>query len=362
MAERLWRTRNGTADDCAAILDLRLACFGDVDPIRGRPDGWRWQFVDNPAGAGYVRLAEHEGRVVGQYAAIPTRFRLDGNSTPRVMAMSCDTMTHPQYQKQGMFVTLAQELYDDIAANRGVTDVWGFPNDSSHPGFVNKLGWFDAHVFPTLVKPLRTRAVLQRYLKSAALSAALGPVVDAAWWLVAPKPRAPVRCEIRPLRAFDDRFQELWDRHKDIARVVQIRDPAYLRWRYQGRREFNYEAWEVLVGGRLEGYFVTRTLELFDLPFGGLVDVFPCPVVDDNITREILGFAQRRLTEQGAAFMTALLAPHLAHHLRRFGFLKVPDFLNLRRWYFGGRCLPADRPLLQDIRNWYLTFGDADIV
>ena len=361
MAERLWTTRNGSAADCDRILALRQACFGDVDPIRGRAEGWRWQFADNPAGAGYVRLAEHEGRIVGQYAAIPTRFRLRGDPTPRIMAMSCDTMTHPQYQKQGMFVTLAQELYDDLAVHHDVTAVWGFPNDSSHPGFVNKLGWFDTHVFPTLVKPLRTRAVLQRYLKSSVVAAALSPVVDAAWWLVAPKAHAPRRCTIRPLQAFDERFAALWERHADIAPVVQVRDPAYLRWRFASLPAFNYEVWEVLVGDCLEGYFVTRTLELFGLPFGALVDVFPCPVVDDDITREILSFTQRRVTEQGAAFLTALLPPQRAHHLRRFGFLKVPDFLNLRRWYFGGRAA-LDRPLLQDIGNWYLTFGDADIV
>lgn len=362
MAERAWTTRNGTAADCAGILDLRRVCFGEVDPIRGAEAGWRWQFVDNPAGPGYVRLAEHDGRIVGQYAAIPTRFRLRGDPTSRIMAMSCDTMTHPQYQKQGMFVTLARELYDDLATQHGVTTVWGFPNDSSHPGFVNKLDWFDTHVFPTLVKPLRTRAVLQRYLKSSAVAGVLGPVADAAWHLVAPKPREPKACVIQPVRAFDDRFAELWERHARIAQVVQVRDPAHLRWRFTALPAFNYEPWEVLVAGKLEGYFVTRTLELFGLPFGALVDIFPCPIVNDAITREVLSFAQRRVTERGAAFLTALLPPQLAHHLRRFGFLKVPDFLNMRRWYFGGRCAPADRPLLQDIGNWYLTFGDADIV
>jgi Acetyltransferase (GNAT) domain len=362
MAERRWTTRNGTVADCDGILALRQACFGDVDPIRGRAPGWRWQFADNPAGTGYVRLAEHEGRIVGQYAAIPTRFRLRGAASPRIMAMSCDTMTHPAYQKQGMFVTLAKELYEDIATRERVTTVWGFPNDSSHPGFVGKLGWFDTHVFPTLVKPLRTRAVLQRYLKSSAVAAVLAPVVDSAWAIVAPRARPPRRCTINPVRTFDDRFAALWERHADLAAVVQVRDPAFLRWRFEAVPEFRYERWEVLVDGRLEGYFVTRTLELFGLPFGALVDMFPCPVVDDEITREVLSFTQRRVTEQGAAFLTALLPPHLAHHLRRFGFLKVPDFLNLRRWYFGARAAPDDRPLLQDIGNWYLTFGDADIV
>ena len=46
----------------AGILALRNATFGDVDPHRLRPEVWRWQFVDNPAGPGWIRLADHDGR------------------------------------------------------------------------------------------------------------------------------------------------------------------------------------------------------------------------------------------------------------------------------------------------------------
>src|SRR5262245_25021005 len=111
MAERLWTSRDSRPSDVDGILALRRACFGEADAARLQPAIWRWQFVDNPAGAGYVRLADHDGAVVGQYAAIPTRFQVNGNGAApgeRTFAMSCDTMTHPGYQKQGIFVTLAQ--------------------------------------------------------------------------------------------------------------------------------------------------------------------------------------------------------------------------------------------------------------
>ena len=116
MPERLWKTRSYVPGDVDGILALRRAVFGDLDRVRLKPEIWRWQFVDNPAGAGYVRLAERDGAIVGQYAAIPTRFRLNtGVGEERTFAMSCDTMTHPDYQRQGMFVTLAQELYAELA-------------------------------------------------------------------------------------------------------------------------------------------------------------------------------------------------------------------------------------------------------
>jgi GNAT superfamily N-acetyltransferase len=360
MAERAWTSRGYRADDAPGILGLRRAVFGEVDALRLTPEVWRWQFLDNPAGPGFVRLADHDEAIVGQYAAIPTRFRLPSGEE-KIFAMSCDTMTHPQYQKQGMFVRLAQELYAEIE-EKGIVTVWGFPNDASRPGFVRKLGWFDVHVFPTLVKPLRSHHVLQRYVRSRALARLLGGAADGLYRLVAGGPSEVRSCTIRELTRFDERFETLWNRHRSLAPVIQVRSRAYLQWRYLGAPAFDYRPFEVLIDGILEGYFVLRVLSLFDMPFGALVDIFPCPILDARVTREVLSFAQAFVAERGAAFMTALLPPAHADHLTRFGFFKVPDFLSMRRWYLGCRCPPSDRPLLGDVRQWYITYGDADIV
>jgi hypothetical protein len=363
MAERSWSTRSYVPADVDGILALRKVVFGELDRVRLRPEIWRWQFIDNPAGAGYVRLAVHDGAIVGQYAAIPTRFRLNtGAGEERIFAMSCDTMTHPDYQRQGMFITLAQELYAELAEQHGVSTVWGFPNAASHPGFVGRLGWFDVHVFPTRVKPIRSAPVFKRYLRSGVLSGTLGALADRSYRLATPRVAQPRRCELRPLASFDERFDALWLRHRQLAPVVQVRTREHLNWRYCAVPEFGYRPFAVLVGGALEGYVVVRTLALFDLPFAAVVDLFPCPVIDAEITREILAFAQLEAERAGAAFLTALLPPAHATHLTRFGFLKVPGFLNLRPWYLGARCQPADEPLLRDIDHWYVTYGDADIV
>jgi GNAT superfamily N-acetyltransferase len=360
MAERLWTSRAGGVADVDGILGLRRVCFGEVDLERLRPETWRWQFADNPAGAGYVRLADHGGRIVGQYAAIPTRFLVDG--AERTFAMSCDTMTHPDYQKQGIFVTLARDLYDDLAERHGVTTAWGFPNDASHPGFVGKLGWVDVHVFPLRVKPIRSGPVLRRWVRPGAVADAFGAVADRAYRLVTPRVRELRRCRFEPLSTFDARFDALWARHAGLAPVIQIRDSAFLNWRYCAVPGFDYRCWGVHVGERLEGYLVTRVVELFGVPVGAVVDLFPCPLLDADATREVLAFAQLRAAEQGAAFLTALATPAHAPHLTRFGFLTVPDRFNPRRWYLGVRCAAADAPTLRDVGNWHVTYGDADIL
>src|SRR5262249_11264092 len=280
----------------------------------------------------------------------------------RTFAMSCDTMTHPDYQRQGMFVTLAQELYAELAERHGVSTVWGFPNAASHPGFVGRLGWFDIPVFPTRVKPIRRGPGVKRYLGGGLLSGRLGALADRSYQLAPPRAAPPRRCEMRPLVSFDERFDALWLRHRELAPIVQVRTRDHLNWRYCAVPDFGYRPFAVLVGGALEGYVVLRTLTLFDLPFAAVVDLFPCPVVDAEVTREVLCFVQLEAERAGAAFLSALLSPAHASHLTRFGFFKVPGFLNLRPWYLGARCRPAEEPLLRDIDHGSVTYGDADIV
>ena len=55
-------------------------------------------------------------------------------------AQSADTMTHPDYRNRGLFIELALLTFQ-LCRDSGVKFVFGFPNQNSLPGFVNKLGW-----------------------------------------------------------------------------------------------------------------------------------------------------------------------------------------------------------------------------
>jgi hypothetical protein len=59
-------------------------------------------------------------------------------------AQSGDTLTHPNYQKKGLFTYLAKETYT-LAEKEGIQFVFGFPNKNSLPGFQKKLNWICKH-------------------------------------------------------------------------------------------------------------------------------------------------------------------------------------------------------------------------
>ena len=65
-------------------------------------------------------------------------------------AQSADTMTHPEYRNRGLFVELALITFQ-LCRELNVRLLFGFPNQNSLPGFVNKLGWKVAHTMDCFV-------------------------------------------------------------------------------------------------------------------------------------------------------------------------------------------------------------------
>ncbi len=134
MTKRTWNVRAANASDAPGIAECYCAVMGS-----SRPNAHdTWKFWGNAFTPPLVMVAEDGDRIVGQYALWPTPLVIGGVSV--LGAQSLDTMTHPDYQGQGMFTTLARACYA-LAADHGVELLYGFPNDNSYPGFIRRLNW-----------------------------------------------------------------------------------------------------------------------------------------------------------------------------------------------------------------------------
>ncbi|MFO7600852.1 MAG: GNAT family N-acetyltransferase [Candidatus Desulfacyla sp.] len=353
-----WHMRDYREGDEAQILNLRQRVFGDLDPVRLRPETWRWQFRDNPAGEALCVLAQDHDRIAGQYALIPTRFSVQGKETR--FALSCDTMIDPDDRRQGLFTALARKAYQRLESESGITTVWGFPNEASLPGFARHLDWRRVTVFPLRVALLRPLTLLRTRLglKKASGTAPATRGGDSAAPVCANIPGL----QVEPVTRFDEEYDDLWNRHRNLAPVIQIRDAAYLNWRYAGIPDFGYRPFAIRSGGRLLGYMVIRTLTLMGHFFGVLTDLFPFPIRDIPTTHQLLHFARNCVRSEGAEFMTCLLSQADPPFFKAAGLKTVPAILNPRKWHFGARFAPRDAALLGTAENWFLTYGDTDIV
>lgn len=86
------------------------------------------------------------------------------NNTEILYAQSGDTMTHPDHQKKGLFITLAKHTFE-LCKEVGIKGIFGFPNKNSYPGFINKLNFTETEALNSLTF-LENRIGYSRFLSS----------------------------------------------------------------------------------------------------------------------------------------------------------------------------------------------------
>lgn len=100
----------------------------------------RWKYLNNPAGLVFGYLAySADRRMAGFYGVIPEKFVINGKECLGYQSM--DTMTHPDFQRKGLFTLLANKTYDELYQKSPDMFIIGIPGSNSFHGFVNKLNW-----------------------------------------------------------------------------------------------------------------------------------------------------------------------------------------------------------------------------
>lgn len=98
-----------------------------------------WKYLKNPSGTVCGFEALHGDNIAAFYGVIPEKYVW--GQTHFLAYQSMDTMTHPGYQKRGLFVKLAKHTYSHLESQCADLLIVGVPGSNSFPGFVNKLNW-----------------------------------------------------------------------------------------------------------------------------------------------------------------------------------------------------------------------------
>jgi Acetyltransferase (GNAT) domain len=210
---------------------LRQAREDDVDGLTalhgrvfGRPISrahWLWKLGRRRGPTPNVWVAEAEGRLVFQYAGIPTRVFHSGTACWAMV--SVDTMTDPDYRRRGLLTKVAEVFARWGEA--GVAYVMGLPNEQwgSRIGAlgivpVAELRWWVRWLDPVALATGRAAPPRAGTLRSRA-----------------PDEGTPVRTEpaggaieVGPI-GDPSPFDDLWRRTGEEG---VVRDAAWVRWRY----------------------------------------------------------------------------------------------------------------------------------
>lgn len=135
MSEYIFRRVSG--NDYPSLAGLYKNAFNvniDVEAIRKR-------FNTTPLGAphiGFIAIHSESNELAAYYGVYPVKLIYKDQTI--LAAQSGDTMTHSQHRLRGLFIQLARLTFEECRAT-GIRLIFGFPNDNSLPGFINKLNW-----------------------------------------------------------------------------------------------------------------------------------------------------------------------------------------------------------------------------
>jgi GNAT superfamily N-acetyltransferase len=336
----VWR---GTAN--REVVNLIQRMFAEQGENRST-ELLEWQYLRHLTGAEVCIAHTSAGlfeEPVALYAAFPTVLAVDGQRT--VGFQSFDTLTSEPFRGRGLFVTLAEFLYERLR-NQGASLVYGIPNGDSIGGFIRRLGWTSLDPFPMMVRPVGTRYVRVRAK------------------LRTPQISHPSRLEhrnIREVTACSADVDELLVRsnYRDTTGVV--RDYAYLSWRLQ-RPGSTYRILETRDdSGALMGVLVFDVLPKHGCSVGYIMELMTDRVrggCGDELLEAAINLIKRANADVILAW--SLESNSTRASLRSQGFRKISSRLSPIELHLGYRSLSTEERLVRN--DWAFSYLDSDTV
>ncbi|MDO9019000.1 MAG: GNAT family N-acetyltransferase [Deltaproteobacteria bacterium] len=357
------------AREIARFMRARHDPPENYPPEKDRLMEWKLRRNLRHPGFASAMMTVGDDRIVSLCTVTPKRLWAFGEEQP--WAEIGDTFTDPAFQRRGMFSALVNATRERAQA-AGFPIVFGLPNDQSAPGYTGKLNFpikaDTGHINCAL--PVSSRALAARLppARSAepwfpiAETALAHPVVSAASralaWALLTRP-SPRGVEVREVRSFGPEYDGLWARVRGAVPVAQVRDAAYLAWRFL-ENPFPFRVYEARRGGALAGYLVTlaqRDDTRRDLRRLYIVDWLFHPDDGETVGRALLQAALRPVLDEGIDMVTAQAVRRSPVQLpwKHFGFVQRPwtKPVIIHRNAEGAR-------LLDDPAPWHFTLGDTD--
>jgi hypothetical protein len=171
-------------------------------------------------------------------------------------------------------------------------------------------------------------------------------------------PSRPRAANVSAVDRFDGRFDGL-AAGLTPARIMVIRDAAYLNWRYVDCPTVAYGRYAARTEAAVSGFVVFHAFQADDV-VRGIIDELVCPPDDPDTVEHLVTAALSDLAAAGAVNAVCWLpAWHpLAARLRALGFQdrEARNELIVHRAKSTG---PELEPLTEE-RHWYYTHGDSD--
>lgn len=341
--------------DFASFVDLSRAIYGDKAVTDEAM--FRWLFeknIYNPQGSHFFHVAKDGDRVVASDCLMPVPLQIKGKRY--LAAWSIKTMTHPDYQRQGIFRAMTEH---NIARARelGIDVILGFANANSYPGY-KKFGWDVLVERRAVIRPLDIKGSLAK-------KKGLGPLAGVGNTLYRSLDRrrlAALASKVGDYQTeiYDTASQvsEIWPRMQATIPVLIERDQRYIDWRYNQRPGHDYKF--ALARGKkeAEALLIFRHNHTNDsciiIDYVGAPRSEALPSLMLTTIRHCLDHNLRYIINSSGSLFDDYLNDHFG-----FKYLTSPLANNM---FIACRLNPAIAlETLKKETNWFYSYGDSEL-
>ncbi len=272
---------------------------------------FNYKLDKTPNGNPIGYLMKYEKTIVGFYVIVPIIIKLKNRNI--LGGLSFLTMTHPEYQRKGIFRKLAKKTFN-TAKKRGYKFIVGYSaNENSIDGF-RKLGFFSEPIY------FRNINLDKKNFKN-----------------------YPFACKNK----FPKEIGEIWKdfEEKNRFNIIQLKNKEYFEWRYKKNPTTYYTIFEK---GR---YFIiikkyNNILNIIDF-FGNISNL--SEIIIDIAIQE----AKKHNCDEITIWWPKIKNLKIEKNLSRQ--IKTSNYFVIKK---------LDNSITSDIlesRNWYFTMSDSDV-
>jgi hypothetical protein len=323
---------------------------------------WIWEFKNNPGGFKTL-LATDGSSIIGHLSALKREIKIGDMET--IASMEVEGVTHPKYQKKGIFVALGRKLLSDLE-KEGVALVYGFPNENAIYGH-RKLHCIELFTLHIMIRPLNIKKISKMRFSGKIPSSFANLAGKLTFGLLyrPKKPNIDEEVEIKIITEFDNRFDDFWNNVKTGQNIIFKRNSKYLNWRYTQCPEKHYKIYVAERNNEVLAWVVVRIIKRFGYNNGAIVDLLGQPNHVDTLHALILQAVDD--FKQKDVDLVACSVPKSSNYyriLKKCGFATCPNSLNPKKEAFIIYPLSGklNMDLVKNAANWYITWGDTDVV
>lgn len=317
----------------------------------------QWLHQQNLANTNTIYYAMYGHKVAAIYTAMPVVFNIARRK--KVALQSIDTITDAEHRGKGLFPKLAAKLYSD--AENQFELVYGFPNENSAPGFFKKLKWVSFGEAPFMLKPLNLGYFISKILRRNKVNI---PANEYYAYSIPEQKVLAKNIYIKSLDSFGDEYDLVWKKISGEVGVCVDRSAAYMNWRYVSKPGEVYSKCGIFIDSVLKGTIVFTIKNKHDGRIGYVMEL----IYDDSFPeagRLLLKYASTVFKAERADAVLAWCFAHSFnyHSYKRSGYFNLPVKFRPQHLFLGVRSFnTADSKLIENVKNWYISYSDSDTV